>query len=118
MPAPPSYQKVNPGDQPVLFLVLHSATLPLSAVNEYAESTIAQRISMVNGVAQVNIFGAARYAVRVDVDPRQLAAHGLALDDLAAVIIEPLVQGAAGMQLASPDGIAALGAGPAWPWHR
>jgi hydrophobic/amphiphilic exporter-1 (mainly G- bacteria), HAE1 family len=86
MPAPPSYQKVNPGDQPVLFLVLHSATLPLSAVNEYAESTIAQRISMVNGVAQVNIFGAARYAVRVDVDPRQLAAHGLGIDEVATAI--------------------------------
>ena len=86
MPAPPSYQKVNPGDQPVLFLVLRSATLPLSAVNEYAESTIAQRISMVSGVAQVNIFGAARYAVRVDVDPRQLAAHGIGIDEVAAAI--------------------------------
>jgi HAE1 family hydrophobic/amphiphilic exporter-1 len=86
MPAPPSYQKVNPGDQPVLFLVLHSATLPLSAVNEYAESTIAQRISMVSGVAQVNIFGAARYAVRVDVDPRKLAAHGLGIDEVASAI--------------------------------
>jgi HAE1 family hydrophobic/amphiphilic exporter-1 len=86
MPAPPSYQKVNPGDQPVMFLVLHSASLPLSAVNEYAESTIAQRISMVNGVAQVNIFGAARYAVRVDVDPRKLAAHGLGIDEVASAI--------------------------------
>src|ERR1700716_4237147 len=73
MPAPPSYQKVNPGDQPVMFLVLHSATLPLSLVDEYAESTLAQRISMVNGVAQVNVFGAAKYAVRVDVDPQKLA---------------------------------------------
>ncbi len=72
MPAPPSYQKVNPGDQPVLFLVLRSATLPLSVINEYAESTIAQRISMVSGVAQVQVFGAAKYAVRVDVDPRKL----------------------------------------------
>src|SRR6478735_174288 len=60
MPAPPSYQKVNPGDQPVLFLVLHSPTLPLSTINEYAETTIAQRISMVSGVAQVQIQGAAR----------------------------------------------------------
>src|SRR6476620_8959204 len=86
MPAPPSYQKVNPGDQPVLFLVLHSATLPLSAVNEYAESTIAQRISMVNGVAQVNVFGAAKYAVRVDVDPRKLAAHSIGIDEVATAI--------------------------------
>src|SRR5499427_10671644 len=57
MPAPPSYQKVNPADLPVMFLVLHSQTLPLPVINEYAESTIAQRISMVNGVAQVNVFG-------------------------------------------------------------
>ena len=83
MPAPPSYQKVNPGDQPVMFLVLHSQTLPLSLIDEYAESTIAQRISMVNGVAQVNVFGAAKYAVRVDVDPRKLAAHGIGIDEVA-----------------------------------
>src|SRR6476469_2652561 len=75
MPTPPSYQKVNPGDQPVLFLVLRSATLPMSVVDEYAESTIAQRISMVSGVAQVNVFGAAKYAVRIDADPNKLAAH-------------------------------------------
>src|SRR5215212_9319419 len=60
MPSPPSYNKVNPGDQPVLFLVLRSGTLAMSAINEYAESTIAQRISMVSGVAQVNVFGAAK----------------------------------------------------------
>src|SRR5262249_691796 len=83
MPAPPSYQKVNPGDQPVLFLVLHSETLPLSMIDEYAESTIAQRISMVSGVAQVNVFGAAKYAVRIDVDPRKLAAHGIGIDEVA-----------------------------------
>jgi len=86
MPTPPSYQKVNPGDQPVLFLVLRSATLPLSVIDEYAESTIAQRISMVSGVAQVNVFGAAKYAVRVDVDPRQLAAKGIGIDEVANAI--------------------------------
>jgi HAE1 family hydrophobic/amphiphilic exporter-1 len=86
MPSPPSYQKVNPGDQPVLFLVLHSQTLPLPVINEYAESTIAQRISMVTGVAQVNIFGAAKYAVRIDVDPRKLAAHSLGIDEVASAI--------------------------------
>ena len=85
MPAPPSYQKVNPGDQPVMFLVLRSATLPLSTVNEYAE-TIGQRISMVSGVAQVQVFGAAKYAVRVDVDPRKLAAHGIGIDEVATAI--------------------------------
>src|SRR5204863_4278756 len=86
MPAPPSYQKVNPGDQPVMFLVLHSQTLPLSLIDEYAESTIAQRISMVSGVAQVNVFGAAKYAVRIDVDPRKLAAHGIGIDEVATSI--------------------------------
>ena len=83
MPAPPSYQKVNPGDQPVLFLVLRSATLPLPLINEFAESTIAQRISMVSGVAQVQVFGAAKYAVRVDLDPRKLSAHGIGVDEVA-----------------------------------
>ncbi len=86
MPAPPSYQKVNPGDQPVLFLVLRSATLPLSTINEFAETTIAQRISMVNGVAQVQVFGPARYAVRVDLDPRQLASYGIGIDEVASSI--------------------------------
>src|SRR5205809_5144785 len=86
MPVPPSYQKVNPGDQPVMYLVLHSATLPMSLIDEYAESTLAQRISMVSGVAQVNIFGAAKYAVRVDVDPRKLAAHSLGIDEVASAI--------------------------------
>ncbi len=86
MPSPPSYNKVNPGDQPVLFLVLRSATLPLSTIDEYAESTIAQRISMVSGVAQVNVFGAAKYAVRVDVNPHKLAAHGIGIDEVASSI--------------------------------
>jgi HAE1 family hydrophobic/amphiphilic exporter-1 len=86
MPTPPSYQKVNPGDQPVLFLVLRSATLPMSTVDEFAESTIAQRISMVSGVAQVNVFGAAKYAVRIDADPNKLAAHGVGLDELSSAI--------------------------------
>ena len=85
MPSPPSYQKVNPGDQPVIFLALRSATLPLSTVNEYAE-TIGQRISMVSGVAQVQVFGAAKYAVRVDVDPRQLSARGIGIDEVATAI--------------------------------
>jgi len=86
MPTPPSYQKVNPGDQPVLFLVLRSGTLPLSTIDEYAESTMAQRISMVSGVAQVNVFGAAKYAVRIDADPRKLAAHGIGIDEVANAV--------------------------------
>src|SRR6187402_3050864 len=67
MPSPPSFRKVNPADSPILFLCLVSPTLPLSTVDEYAESTIAQRISMVEGVAQVNVMGSQKYAVRVQV---------------------------------------------------
>ena len=85
MPTPPSYNKVNPGDQPVIFLALRSATLPLSTVNEYAE-TIGQRISMVSGVAQVQLFGAAKYAVRVDLDPRKLSSRGIGIDEVASAI--------------------------------
>ena len=86
MPAPPSFQKVNPGDQPVMMLVLRSATMPMATLDEYAESTMAQRISMVSGVAQVQVYGAAKYAVRVDVDPKKLAAHGLGIDEVASAI--------------------------------
>ena len=86
MPTPPSYQKVNPGDQPVVLLALRSAILPIWTVDEYAESTMAQRISTVSGVAQVGIFGAAKYAVRIDADPRKLSAYGIGLDELANAI--------------------------------
>ena len=86
MPAPPSFQKVNPSDSPVFFLTLSSATLPLAMINEYAEIAVAQRLSMVRGVAQVQVFGAQKYAVRIDVDPRELAARDLDLDDLASAV--------------------------------
>ena len=86
MPSPPSYQKVNPGDFPVMFLVMRSATLPLSTVNEYADSNVAQRISMVNGVAQVQVFGPQKYAVRIDVDPRKLSAHGIGIDEVVSAV--------------------------------
>src|SRR5687768_8565868 len=86
MPAPPSYFKVNPGDYPVMLLVMRSPTLPLSTVNEYADSNVSQRISMVNGVAQVNVFGPQKYAVRIDVDPRKLSAHGIGIDEVVTAI--------------------------------
>jgi hydrophobic/amphiphilic exporter-1 (mainly G- bacteria), HAE1 family len=86
MPSPPSYQKVNPGDQPVMNLVVYSSTLPLSTVDEYAQSTIAQRLSMVSGVAQVQVYGSAKYAVRVDVDPQKLAARRIGIDEVATAI--------------------------------
>ena len=86
MPAPPSYQKVNPADQAIIFLVLRSNALPMSTVDEYAETTIAQRISMVSGVAQVGVYGAQKYAVRIDVDPRQLAARAIGLNEVAQAV--------------------------------
>jgi HAE1 family hydrophobic/amphiphilic exporter-1 len=86
MPTPPSYQKVNPADQPVLYLALHSPTLPLSAVDEYAQTFIAQRISMITGVAQVQVFGTQKYAVRVRIDPDALAARGMGIDEVKGAI--------------------------------
>ena len=81
MPTPPSFQKVNPADSPILFLVLTSPTLPLSTVDEYAETMIAQRISMVSGVAQVQVQGAQKYAVRVQLDPNALATLGVGIEE-------------------------------------
>jgi HAE1 family hydrophobic/amphiphilic exporter-1 len=86
MPNPPSYQKVNPADFPVLFVSLGSSTLPLSAVHEYADTFVAQRISMVSGVAQVQVFGAQKYAVRVQLDPKALAVRSIGIDEVANAI--------------------------------
>jgi len=86
MPTPPSYRKVNPADQPVLYLALSSPILPLSVVNEYADTLMAQRISMVNGVAQVQVYGAQKYAVRVQVNPKALTSMGIGLDDISDAI--------------------------------
>src|SRR6267154_4758473 len=81
MPSPPSYQKVNPADQPVLYLTLRSPTLPLSQVDEYAETLIAQRISTVTGVAQVSVYGTQKYAVRVQLDPNAMDTRQIGIDE-------------------------------------
>lgn len=86
MPNPPSYQKVNPADFPILFLSLSSPTLPLSVVHEFADTFVAQQISMVSGVAQVQVFGAQKYAVRVQLDPKALASRSLGIDEVAHAI--------------------------------
>jgi HAE1 family hydrophobic/amphiphilic exporter-1 len=86
MPTPPSYQKVNPADQPVLYLALSSPTLPLSAVNEYADTLMAQRISMVSGVAQVMIYGSQKFAVRAQLNPKELASRGIGIDEIVDAI--------------------------------
>ncbi len=86
MPAPPSYQKVNPADQPVIYLTLTSATLPLSQLDDYGETMMAQRISTVSGVAQVQVYGPQKFAVRVQLDPRQLASRGIGIDEVASAV--------------------------------
>ena len=86
MPAPPSYQKVNPADQPVLYLALSSPTLPLSTVDEYAQTFIAQRVSTVTGVAQVLVFGSQKYAVRIQLDPDALASRGIGIDEVQQAV--------------------------------
>ncbi len=86
MPSAPSYRKVNPADQPVLLLSLSSSVLPLYVVNEYAETRLAQMISQTRGVAQVNVMGSQKYAVRVQADPQKLSTLGIGLDDVATSI--------------------------------
>ncbi len=83
MPTPPSFRKVNPADQPILYVALSSPTLKLSQVDEAAETTMAQRVSMVNGVAQVQVYGAQKYAVRVQVDPSAMATRQIGIDDVS-----------------------------------
>jgi HAE1 family hydrophobic/amphiphilic exporter-1 len=82
MPTPPTYTKVNPADQPVIYLALSSPTLPLSTVDDYAETFIAQRISMISGVAQVSVFGSQKYAVRAQVNPMALATRKIGIDEV------------------------------------
>lgn len=84
---PPSFRKVNPSDQPILFLALISPTLPLSTLNEYGESLLAAQISQLRGVAQVQVFGSQKFAVRVQVDPEAAAARGLSPNDIRASIL-------------------------------
>ncbi len=86
MPSPPSFRKVNPADFPVMFLTLSSKTMRLSQVDQYAEQVLAQRLSMVSGVAQVNVFGAQKFAVRIDVDPTELASRRIGIDQVASAI--------------------------------
>jgi len=92
MPSPPTYQKVNPADQPIIYLALSSPTLPLSAVDEYAETTMAQRISMISGVAQVQVFGSQKYAVRAQLDPRALASRGIGIDEVSNAVANANVE--------------------------
>ena len=86
MPTPPTFQKVNPADSPILYLALSSPTMKLSDVDEAAETTIAQNISMVNGVAQVQVYGSQKYAMRVQLDPSALASRQIGIDEVSAAL--------------------------------
>ncbi len=83
---PPSYRKVNPADSPILYFTLTTDVMPLSQLDEYAETMLAQRISTVAGVAQVSVFGSQKYAVRVQLDPTALATRGIGIDEVATAI--------------------------------
>jgi HAE1 family hydrophobic/amphiphilic exporter-1 len=86
MTTPPTFRKVNPADAPIFYIAFTSKTLRMSALNEYAENTLAQRISTVRGVAQVTVYGSRKYAVRIDLDPDALAGRGLGIDTVAEAV--------------------------------
>ena len=86
MPTPPTFTKVNPANQPILYLALTSPTLPLWTLDEYAETRIAQRISMISGVAQVQVLGAQKYAVHVQMDPHALAARQIGINEIETAL--------------------------------
>ena len=96
LPAPPVYSKVNPADAPILTLALTSATLPLPQVRDFAETRFAQKISQLSGVGLVSISGGQRPAVRIQANPRALAAYGLTLEDLRTVVAAANVNQAKG----------------------
>ncbi len=86
MTTPPFFRKVNPGDFPVVFISMRSTTMPLSALNDYAETVLAPTLSQLPGVAQVLVYGAQKFAVRVQVDPRAAAARNISLDEIRTVV--------------------------------
>ncbi|MBW4634623.1 MAG: efflux RND transporter permease subunit [Iphinoe sp. HA4291-MV1] len=86
LPNPPSYSKVNPADQPILYLYMYSPTLPLSKVDNYAQTYLAQKLSTTNGVAQVQVYGSQKYAARIQLDPEKLASQQIGLDQVQTAI--------------------------------
>src|SRR6202795_3671148 len=86
MPTPPTFTKVNPADQPILYLAMTSKTLPLWTLDEYAETRVAQRISMVLGVAQVQVLGAQKYSVHAQLDPHLLASRQIGINEVQTAL--------------------------------
>jgi HAE1 family hydrophobic/amphiphilic exporter-1 len=83
---PPSFRKVDPSAFPILYYALHTSTLPLPRLNEYAETFLAQRLSTIEGVAQVQVYGSMKYAVRIQLDPQQLAARRIGIDEVSQAV--------------------------------
>jgi len=96
MTTPPTFRKVNPADSAILYLAMSSSTMPLTQVDEYAETELAQQLSMVDGVAQVNVYGSQKYAVRISVDPDRLAAAGIGIDQVQQAIADANVNQSTG----------------------
>src|SRR5438876_705080 len=101
LPAPPTLRKVNPSDSPILYIAMHSDTLPLSQVDTYAETILSRQIPTLSGVAQVNVYGSQKYAVRIQADPSALAARGIGIDQVAAAAQAANVEASTG-QLNGP----------------
>ncbi|MDR0535282.1 MAG: efflux RND transporter permease subunit [Puniceicoccales bacterium] len=91
LPSPPTYRKVNPADSPFMFILMWSDTLPLTTVSDYAETVVAQQISQLDGIAQVDVMGLRKPAIRVQVDPAKLSALGMSLDDVRGVVASATV---------------------------
>ncbi len=102
MPQPPTFRKVNPADAPILYIALTSPTLPLYTLDQYGETLMAQRISMVDGVAQVAVFGSQKYAVRIEVNPDALASRNLGIDTVQNAVRQANVNSPLGT-LYGPD---------------
>ena len=102
LPSPPTYRKVNPGDAPILIFAVHSDSLPITTVDDYAENVLVQNISQILGVAQVSVGGQQKPAVRIQVDPEKLAAMGIAMEDLRSVIATVTTDTAAVIALKTP----------------
>src|SRR5688500_1853486 len=83
---PPSFRKVDPSASPILYYALRTTTLPLPQLNEYAETFLAQRLSTIDGVAQVQVYGSMKYAVRIQLDPQQLASRRIGVDEVARAV--------------------------------
>jgi len=96
MTTPPTFRKENPADAAILYLAMSSPTMPLTQVDEYAETELAQQLSMVDGVAQVNVYGSQKYAVRISLDPDKLAASGIGIDQVQSAVADANVNQATG----------------------